>query len=269
MFKHVFNLPLSEGTIGNMLNRLGEKAQPVYDEIHNAIEKSKTVGADESGVKVNGKKFWAWVWQNVMLTFIAITDNRGAKTINKFFPAGFYNAILISDRWKPQLNTYAEGYQLCIAHLLRDLNYLIELEKTAWAKNLKTLFKKAIELKRIFPEYNRSDSRIIELEEEMEKLLTFQLLKNKTPKTLTFQNAMQNNRNALFTFLYFKDVPPDNNGSERAVRNIKVKQKISGQFKTGQDTFAKLRSIIDTCLKSKVPVMQAMKMISQINIAAE
>ncbi len=103
----------------------------------------------------------------------------------------------------------------------------------------------------------------------MEKLLTFQLLKNKTPKTLTFQNAMQNNRNALFTFLYFKDVPPDNNGSERAVRNIKVKQKISGQFKTGQDTFAKLRSIIDTCLKSKVPVMQAMKMISQINIAAE
>ena len=50
-------------------------------------------------------------------------------------------------------------------------------------------------------------------------------------------------RNHLFTFLYDLEVPPDNNATERAVRNVKVKQKISGQFKSGQNTFCVLRSI--------------------------
>lgn len=72
----------------------------------------------------------------------------------------------------------------------------------------------------------------------------------------------------LFTFLYNKDVPPDNNGSERGIRNFKVKMKISGQFKTGHETFAKLRSIIDTCIKKNIPVLQTMNRIAQINIVA-
>ena len=58
------------------------------------------------------------------------------------------------------------------------------------------------------------------------------------------------------TFLYYENVEPDNNASERAIRNIKVKQKISGQFKTdkGGESFAILRTIIDTAIKAKVDV---------------
>jgi len=63
-------------------------------------------------------------------------------------------------------------------------------------------------------------------------------------------------------------VPPDNNGSERGIRNFKVKQKISGQFKTGQESFAKLRSIIDTCIKRKMPVLEAMTLTAQIPITS-
>ncbi|MBT3802545.1 MAG: transposase, partial [Bacteroidetes bacterium] len=64
----------------------------------------------------------------------------------------------------------------------------------------------------------------------------------------------------ILTFLYYHDVPPDNNGSERAIRNVKVKQKISGFFKStnGAQTFAINRSIIDTIIKSRNNVLEGL-----------
>lgn len=265
LFSDVFNLPISQGSIGNLLQRLGDKSQVVYDAIHNSIAKSKSVGGDETGLKVNGAKCWAWIWQNSMLTFIAISINRGKKTVQKFFPKGFINAILNSDRWKTHITTYARGHQLCFAHLLRDLNYLIALESTEWAKNIKSLFKKALELKRLNPQYDKGDPLTMEIETKMDELLRELLDQVKTPKTVIFHNSMSDYRNYLFHFLYDKDIPPDNNGSERGIRNIKVKMKISGQFKIGHDTFAKLRSVIDTCIKRNLPVFHALQQIAKFN----
>ncbi len=268
MFSQVFNLPISEGTLVNMVEKLGQKAQPIYNEIRSFIENSNSVGGDETGIKVNGEKWWGWIWQNLYASFIQITSNRGSQTINELFPNGFPKAILNSDRWKPHLSTNAEGHQLCMSHLLRDLNYLIELEKTAWAKKMKTLFQKSLELKRKKKEYQKSDSPVVEIESKTDKLLDEQLCKTKTPKTLTFQKSMKTNRQSLYQFLYHKEIPPDNNGSERGVRNFKVKQKISGQFKTGQKAYAILRSIIDTSIKRNIPVMQSMKLIAQMPVLA-
>ncbi len=267
LFSDVFHLPISQGSIGNLLQRLGDKSQVVYEVIQNNITKSRSVGGDETGLKVNGDKFWAWIWQNSMLTFIAVSVNRGKQTVQKLFPKGFINAILNSDRWKTHITTHARGHQLCFAHLLRDLNYLIELESTGWAINVKILFKKALELKRMNSQYDRGSLVAMEIETEMDKLLSEQLNQEKTPKTVIFHNSMSDYRNYLFPFLYDKEIPPDNNGSERGIRNIKVKMKISGQFKTGHDTFAKLRSVIDTCIKRNLPVLHAMQQIAKFNPA--
>ncbi len=73
---------------------------------------------------------------------------------------------------------------------------------------------------------------------------------------------MIKNRNHIFTFLYNLEVPPDNNASERAIRNIKVKQKVSGQFKTGQNSFAIIRSVIDTIQKRELNVLQNLQLIA-------
>jgi len=266
MFDHIFNLPISEGSIGNILNRMGEKAKPIYNALHEQIGKSKMVGGDESGCKVNGDKWWAWVWQNVLITFITVSKSRGKQVIDLLFPQGFPNGILVSDRWRAHLNTNALGHQLCLAHLLRELNYLIELEKTEWAKSIKSLLKKAIELKRQCPEYHREDPKVLEIEKEINDLLSVQITKSEKPKTVTFQKSLQKYRGFLFEFLYNKEVTPDNNGAERSVRNFKVKLKVSGQFKTGQDVYAKIRSIIDTCIKSKVNIIEALKLIAKIPI---
>ncbi len=84
-------------------------------------------------------------------------------------------------------------------------------------------------------------------------------------ESITFQKRLLKYRPYIFTFLYREEVPADNNGSETAVRNIKVKQKVSGQFKSdqGADAFDILRSVIDTTLKNKGNVMQALTTLTQ------
>ncbi len=82
----------------------------------------------------------------------------------------------------------------------------------------------------------------------------------KNKKLYTFYKRMCRERQDLFTFLFIKEVPPDNNASERAIRNVKVKQKISGQFKTEQaaQNFAKIRSVIDTVIKNGINVLDSL-----------
>ncbi|MCK4345552.1 MAG: transposase [Bacteroidales bacterium] len=83
---------------------------------------------------------------------------------------------------------------------------------------------------------------------------------------VTFQNRLIKYREFIFTFLYHPKVPPDNNASERAIRNIKVKQKVSGQFKSpnGAFGFAVLRSVTDTIIKSNQNVLNSLKIIANL-----
>ena len=72
-------------------------------------------------------------------------------------------------------------------------------------------------------------------------------------------------RRHLFTFLFIQGVPSDNNASERAIRKVKVKQKISGQFKTAKaaQNFAKIRFVIDTTIKNGMNVLDALSFVSE------
>lgn len=82
----------------------------------------------------------------------------------------------------------------------------------------------------------------------------------------TFYRRMCRERQQLFTFLFLPGVPPDNNASERAIRNIKVKQKISGQFKKDRSAqnFAMIRSVIDTTIKNGMNVLEALSLIAKL-----
>ena len=99
----------------------------------------------------------------------------------------------------------------------------------------------------------------------MEQLLKYPPDK-KQKELYTFYKRMEKEKQNLFTFLFIEDVPPDNNGSERSVRNIKVKQKISGQFKLGEtaQNFAQIRSVIDTTIKNGLNVLDALFLIAKL-----
>ena len=103
-----------------------------------------------------------------------------------------------------------------------------------------------------------------QLENQLNQLVAQQIDKQKCEKTFTFQKSMIKHRDHLFTFLYDLEVPLDNNTSE--IRNIKVKQKIVGQFKSGQHNFCKLSSVMYILRKRKLDVFFFLKAMLSIQL---
>ena len=260
--KQLFNIDISQGSIDNILSRMSLKAEPVYQKIKENISHSEQVGSDETSVKVDGQKWWQWVWQSAQETYISVCQSRGSQAIDEEFPNGLKRSILTTDRWAAQLKTEAKAHQLCIAHLLRDIEFLIQAEKNEWSIQLKQLFKSAIEKKKICSQYIKENIEMIQLEQKLDILLKSEIPKDKNPKTLALQKSLTKHRESILTFLYHAETPADNNGSERAIRNVKVKQKISGQFKIGQKRFSVLRSVIDTCIKRGIDILDALTAIA-------
>lgn len=266
LLRDVYGLPISEGSIFNILGRFVQKSGLVYEAIRQKIEDSKVIGSDETGINVNGEMNWGWTWQTKEATFITISSNRGNETINDVFQNWAPKAVLVHDCWKPHFKTGTAGHQLCLAHLLRELKYLEERFKHHWVTDFRQLLSDAMELKKKLTrvQYYYPLKEREQIERRLASLLDEEI-PNGMKDVSTLQNRMCRYKDYLFTFLYHPDVPPDNNASERAIRNLKVKQKISGQFKsmTGANCFAVIRSITDTCLKNKQNVLNALRMIAQ------
>ena len=233
--------------------------------IKDGIQRSTYAGTDETGLVVNGIKYGGWCWQNPRFTYIAITENRAFKTIEDEFENGFPNTFLGHDRYAAHFKRQAKGHQICIAHLLRYLNYIEELHKSEWAKLVKTTLCKALELKKkLLPhQYKTQNIERQNIESKLDELLKM-VIPEDHKKAITLQKQLIIHQQKIALFLHHPEIPPDNNGSERAIRNIKVKQKISGQFKStaGADAFAVIRSVIDTTIKSGKNIIQALFLIA-------
>lgn len=266
MFNGLFNIPLSEGSVSNIINRFANRALPFYEQIRKEIESSKVVGADETGAKMNGEKWWFWTWQNDNATYITASSNRAFTTVEDNFSKGFKKAVLISDRYGAHLKTKAYAHQICISHLFRDLNYLIELTGAETIKRLKALLKHAVFLKSQMQAHEFQQTNLVRNFIQRE---TFKILSSdhnqEHKKVKSLMKKLNRCRNYIFEFLYNENVPPDNNGSERAIRNVKVKQKVSTMFKSelGIINYAIIRSVFDTCTKRNIPVLHACKIINQ------
>lgn len=270
LFNNVFHLPISEGGLHELLNRLVAKSKPAYQMIKEKIVASKVIGADETGAKINGKKSWIWTWQNEKLTFIVPSDNRGFATIQTNFEKGFENAVLVHDCWKSHFQTPALNHQLCTAHLLRELNYFIQTHKNPWANNCRQLILDSLHVKQNMKHqdyYCTTHQPKLDIMARLDKLLE-QSVDEKITDLVSFKKRLIKYKNYLFNFLVYPDLPSDNNGSERAIRNIKVKQKISGQFKSfnGIMNFAILRSITDTAIKNGQNVLGALFTIAGMKV---
>ena len=263
----VMGLAISTGGINNILKRFAKKATPLYDIIKEKIKAATVVGVDETGININGKTNWGWTWQNSTLTYIVFAVSRGFKTVLEVFPNGLLNVVLVQDRWACHFKTPAKAHQMCTAHLLRDINYINELyeNKCEWATEFKALLLEAINLKKelkIIDYYHHNIKRQAVFE-KMQLCLT-RPIASEHIKAVKLQKTMLARKDCILNFLLYFNVPPDNNGSERAIRNIKVKQKVSGQFKNleAANIFAVIRSIIDTTIKNGQNVFSALRLIA-------
>ncbi|MGM1057604.1 MAG: IS66 family transposase, partial [Bacteroidota bacterium] len=177
---------------------------------------------------VNSSRHLFWTWQTPLFTYIAHSNNRGSETIDREFPEGFPQSTLVHDGWRAQIKTVSKNHQACFPHLQRILNYLNQLyPKQEWGINFIKLLYDSEKLKKNLEfqnkQYNEGRTLIIQ---RFEFLLNNP--PNQTQKELyTFYKRMLWEKQHVFTFLFIENVPSDNNASERAIRNVKVKQKIS------------------------------------------
>jgi transposase/regulator of replication initiation timing len=98
ILRDVFGLNISEGSIHNLLESIKTSGAAMYEQIRRRIESSSVVGADETGVNINGKQHWQWSFQTENLTYVYPDSSRGRAAIDKHFPNGLPRSWLVTDR---------------------------------------------------------------------------------------------------------------------------------------------------------------------------
>ena len=266
LYSDIFGLSISSGSLVHMVHAFADKAQGIYETIRRRIALSGVVGADETGTRIDGKNGWTWVFQTPEATYLHTGKSRGKAVIDQLFPQGFPQTVLVHDCWSSYFSVNVAGHQICTAHLLRELKYLDKLYTQQWTSAFTGLLDRALELKKNFV---KDDLKTIlqrtQLEEQLDDLLN-QYIDPEHKKLMVFKERIVRYRNYLFSFLYQVEVPPDNNASERAIRTYKVKQKVSGMFRSqdGAKAFAIIRSVIDTTIKNTKNVWEAMAIIPNL-----
>lgn len=258
ILNNLFGLNMSQGTVSNILRRMQKKATAETDKIRAAIEESAEVGADETGIMINGRQHWVWVFQTDMLSYLFVDKERAKAVVDKHFPNGLLQSKVLSDRLPAYFNIETKDNHVCLAHLLRNLLYLSQaIPQSDWAEKMMDFLRRAIHLKHEHPDLPEDSPEVTGMTAELDSLLNDRTMpKTEDPeqqKTLTnFILNLLPKKQHILTFLRHRDVPSDNNASERAVRPVKTKMKVSGQFKStdGAEAYASLHSIIQTARKN-------------------
>lgn len=245
----LYKIRMSEGTVANILKRFAVDCEDKINEIKAELKKAKVVGADETSATVNGKKWWMHTYQNSSYTFIGAHPSRGQIAQETFFPGGFPYSILVHDCLSMQLATPAAAHQICNVHLLRELKSILEAHpEIEWSKELVKLIKDALKIHKD----GTTPKKAIRINNRLTRLLD-QDMSESPGKIPALWKRLKKHKDKVFLFLQYpdKEVPPENNASERSIRNVKVKVKVSGQFKSGDGAqdYATARSIIDTAIK--------------------
>jgi len=264
MLRGVFGLDICQGSIKNILDKTSNRLAPIYEIIRKSVLNSPVVGGDETSVNINGKNHWAWTFQNDKATFIGIHPRRGYMAIEGLMPEGFENTTIVNDCWASYFKTNAKSHQICTAHILRELQYFTERYKNqTWSGRLTKLIKVALKIHRL----QNIGPNIITRITNMLKGLIDEVVDKSFKKIIALQKRLAKYQDYLFLFLQDELVPPDNNGSERAIRNFKVKQKVSGFFKTekGAANYAILRSVCDTAIKNNQNPLTPFKLAADYN----
>jgi transposase len=261
IYKDMLGVNMSTGAIGRLMRRMAKRCESAYAGIKAEVKRAIYIGADETGAKVNGKKGWFWVWQTPTATYIVFAMSRGFEVVEEHFPDGFPCSFLGHDSLAAQFKTAAMAHQMCMAHILRELKWSIETYKCDWAGQMYDAINLAWKLKdTMTPEqHGKHQQWVMDAEDHLDQLLKIDI-PAKNEKSISLRKRFIKKRDSVFQFLYHPAVPPDNNGSERAIRNVKVKQKVSTQFKSVQGAmdFATIRSVIDTAIKKGRNVLDAL-----------
>src|SRR3954463_11010389 len=254
----LFGLAISEGA----LDAAFQRGKPRFDAETTAIlarlRRARVVCSDETGVRIDGRTCWNWVFQNDEVVIHVVRRSRGAGVVAEVM-AGHRPAIWVSDLYSAQRG-HAEAWQICLAHQLRDCRYAAEAGDTIFAPRMKALLLRTVVLARRHRGLAESTRR--EYRRRLEHALDAVMMLAPTNRHgQRLRKRYGKLREHLFTFLDHSEVTADNNGSERELRPTATYRKVTGGFRSdwGADLYAAVRSVIGTAARRGIDAYQAIR----------
>ena len=238
---------LSQGGIDKIMQRAGNKAIQAAEPIQKRVRQSAVIHSDETGSRVDASNWWEWVFCTLTESLHVMRFNRSVDVIRDVM--GQHQAeVWVSDCNSAQLKAPAQQRQICLAHQLRNLQAVVDLDPTAfWPQAMQALFRYAIHLhgQRQQLPAEQYAQQIRRIEQLCDWLLQRSLSQDQAAR---LQRRYRKHRQSLFVCLYRSDVEPTNNRSERALRPSVIHRKVTGGFRSGWGAraYAALASVIDT-----------------------
>ena len=271
----LFELPISEATVLAACEEAKERLEPTVESIGQAIQAAPIAHADETGLRVAGSLHWMHVLATTMLTWVACHAKRGKEAFDALAILPGFMGTLIHDGWKPYRELLCK-HGLCNAHHLRELTYVFEALGQVWADKLIHLLVAAChevdKAGKPLPPARLADYRcrydgILAEGEALNPLAPRSGKRGQTrqSKPANLLRRLRSYADDVWRFATDHNVPFTNNIAEQAVRMPKVKQKVSGCFRTkkGADTFCTIRSYLATMHKQKANLFHALTLTFQ------
>jgi transposase len=256
----LFGLAVSEGALAGMLADSAPAFAVQAADIRRRLLSGTVLQSDETSVRVGHRTFWAWVFHHGDSACFAIRPSRG-KAVVAAFLGDVRPAFWVSDRLAAQMGWAAKEHQVCLAHLLRDVQYALEAGDDALAPRLTALLKRAIRIGRRRPEL--ADATLAAYHARLEAGIDALLgIVPVTEAGRKLRRIVKRFRQNLLVFVTNRAVPPTNNGSEQALRPCVVFRKVTNCFRSewGAALYADVRSVLETARRRGVAILDAVRL---------
>jgi len=281
ILEDLYNQAVSEGTIVEACNETARQVEPVYQLTKTELIHTKdTEHFDETGGRIGGKLWWLHVVCTALLTYYAPHQKRGCEALDAIgiFPA--FKGKAMHDGYRSYFQYEDVVNVLCNAHHLRDLIFVRDQYQQTWAAEMiKLLLEVKTAVEEAPPEQQcLSPTQLIDFETRYDAILEAGLRtcpvlepaeplpkKRGKPKQHPVKNLLDHlkvRKTETLAFMVDFKVPFDNNQAERDLRMVKLKQKISGCFRSegGAEVFCRIRSYISTARKNEQRVLDVLQM---------
>jgi transposase len=268
---------INESTINKQNKTLYTQLESFEKAVKSHLKASEVSHHDETGIYCEGSRIWLHSSSTKEATHYQVDAQRGKDAMDRIGILADRNGSIVHDNWASYFMYDNCSHSLCNSHHLRELTWFEEEEKATWATSLKTCLiqaKKQVEQAQLNKEKQLSESLIISIEKEYQSIIDNGIAgiiipenkikkrgKPKKPKQLNFLERFAKHKNSVLAFVRDFNIPFDNNLAERDIRMVKVKQKVSGTFRSlnGANYFARIRAYISTVKKNNKNVFEEIR----------
>jgi transposase len=268
----------SQGTLANFHADCAARLEPVEAAILQQITAAPVAHFDETGVRATGSLHWLHTVCTQALTWYYAHKNRGAEAMDDAGVLPAFQGRAIHDFWKSYLK-YDCLHGLCNAHLLRELVFLHEQHHQVWAQAMiehLLAIKQAVATARAAQLQALPDTEKVPLLARYNRIVEEGYAENppaqppsaprrrgrrKQSKALNLLDRFRDHSPSILAFLHDFAVPFDNNQAERDLRMMKVRQKISGTFRSidALENFCRIRGYVSTARKNSHTALDALR----------